>query len=237
MQLQRYFDVSQASDMPHFQSQLVGFVQELGFPLMTAALVIDGDGPKDGPKFHVVSNMPEAFKETSADPSLSRRDPVNRRLRTLSVPFFYDQDLYASEGAGDLWERQAAHGYKCGLAVALHLPGGKHFLLGADRDTRLPKSEGKLVRLMADLQLLSVHAQAAAVRLLTPPETPLARPSPRELEVLRWTREGKSAWETGVILGISEATVTFHVGNVCKKWGVTSKHQAVLKAISHGWMT
>lgn len=237
MQLQRFMDVSQASDQGSFRSQLVHFAQELGFPLMTAAVVEEAVKPRDPPTFHVISNMPDAFKDTSASPELSRRDPVNRRLRTLSVPFFYDQAVYVAEGAVDLWDRQAAYGYKCGVAVALHLPGGKHFLLGADRDKPLPKAEAKRIRLMADLQLLAVHAQAAAIRLLMPPTAPPPRPSPRELEVLRWTREGKSAWETSVILGISEATVNFHVLNVCRKFGVTSKHQAVLKAISYGWIT
>lgn len=236
MQLQRYLDVSQASDLEGFRSRLVSCVQEFGFPLVTGALVEDSGTHQAPPKFHVVSNMPEAFASTSADPALSRRDPVNRRLRTLSVPFFYDQRLYVAEGAADLWDRQAQYGYKFGIAVALHLPGGRHFLLGADREKPLPKAEGKLIRLMADLQFLAVHAQSAATRLLAPPTEAPPRPSPRELEVLKWTHAGKNAWETSMILGVAEATVNFHISNVCKKFGVTSKHQAVLKAMTHGWI-
>ena len=53
-------------------------------------------------------------------------------------------------------------------------------------------------------------------------------------EVLRWTSEGKSAWEVSVILGMSEHTVNFHLRNLMAKLDVTSKHQAVLKAMSLG---
>lgn len=235
MQLQRYFDVSQASDVESFRSSLISFAHQLGFPLMTASVVIDGNGPREAPVFHSVSNMPDAFKDASADPAASRRDPINRRLRTLSVPVVYDQTLYVSEGAADLWESQAAFGYRCGIAVALHLPAGKHFLLGVDRDVKLPKAEDKMVKLMGELQLLAVHAQAAALRFLTPTEQ-LPRPSPRELEVLRWIREGKSTWEIGNIIGISEATVNFHVANVVRKLSTSGRHQAVLKAINQGWI-
>ena len=35
--------------------------------------------------------------------------------------------------------------------------------------------------------------------------------SARELDCLKWTAAGKTAWEASVILGISEQTVRFHL--------------------------
>jgi transposase-like protein len=35
--------------------------------------------------------------------------------------------------------------------------------------------------------------------------------SPREAQCLQWASEGKSAWETGQIMGISHHTVAFHL--------------------------
>jgi DNA-binding CsgD family transcriptional regulator len=58
--------------------------------------------------------------------------------------------------------------------------------------------------------------------------------TPREKEVLKWTAEGKTAWEVGQILGLAEDTVKFHLRNVTKKLGSSSKHQAVLKAMDLG---
>lgn len=233
MLLERYYDVSQAPDIAAFERRLVRFAEEMEFPHVNAVLVIDPRAPGERAQFISIGNTPEAYLEASRDPTASARDPVNRRLRSLSVPFIYDQQLYTSSGAGDLWETQAAYGYKTGIAVALHLPDFRHFLLGVDRDLALPTEAHRLSRLMADLQLLAVHAQDAATRLLAPDEAVGARPelTPREVEILRWTMEGKTAWAVGAILGVTEGTVNFHLRNIFRKLDASSKHQAVLKAL------
>jgi len=64
-----------------------------------------------------------------------------------------------------------------------------------------------------------------------------ARLTARELESLRWTMEGKTAWELGSILGISEHTAARHVNNATQKLGCVNKLQAVLKAIRLGLIT
>lgn len=56
----------------------------------------------------------------------------------------------------------------------------------------------------------------------------------REIECLNWTLKGKTAWEIGVILGISQSTVVTHLNNGRKKFGVYSKHQAVICALRLG---
>lgn len=236
MLLERYFEVSQSRDIASFENRLVGFAQEMEFPLISGALVVDR--PTRGkPIFLPFGNTPEAFVEISQNYDDSVRSPVNKLLKRLSVPIIYDQALYASQGAGDIWEKHAPFGYKTGIAVALHLPGHRHFLLGVDRSDPLPKEQRRLTRLMADLQLLAVHAQSAAAALLIPEDDDDLEDlkfTPRELDVLRWTMEGKSAWAVGEILGVSENTVNFHLRNVFKKLKVSSKHHAVLKAVKHG---
>jgi DNA-binding CsgD family transcriptional regulator len=84
--------------------------------------------------------------------------------------------------------------------------------------------------------LFAVHAQDAASRILTPAPADPALPSltPRELESLRWTMEGKTAWEVGNVLGITERTAALHVNNATHKLGCINKHQAVLKALRLG---
>jgi DNA-binding CsgD family transcriptional regulator len=90
--------------------------------------------------------------------------------------------------------------------------------------------------MVADLQLFAVHAQDTAMRILLPeplrPEAPGL--TPRELEALRWTMDGKTAWEVGNILGITERTAVLHVSNAMHKLGCSTKHQAVLKALRLG---
>ncbi len=237
MELQRYFDVSQSADVDTFRSQLITFAQTMGFGFVTACQIVEDPRPTGKAKVVRIGNTPAGFEESSTSVAAGARDPVLKRLKSMSVPFLYDRRMYIDESAADLWEEQAAFGYKTGICVALHLPDHKHFLLGVDRDEPLPQDDERLTRLMADLQLLAVHAQAAGDRLLTPrPVAPHAeiKLTPREREVLLWTMDGKSAGDVAQILGLSEHTVVFHLRNVARKLDASTKHQAVLKALALG---
>lgn len=57
--------------------------------------------------------------------------------------------------------------------------------------------------------------------------------SARELDCLKWTAAGKTAWEASVILGISERTVRFHLNAAREKLNCTTTTQAVAKAVAN----
>lgn len=223
-----------AKDRAAFEARLVAMAHSLEFEIASAAVAVDRPGSL--PHFEMVGNIPKSWNEAARNPADVARDPVMRRMRTTGLPFAYDQQLYVAEGAGDLWEAQAPFGYRNGLAFAMHLAGNRHFLLGVDRSRPLPSAQDRANRLVADICLLAVHAHEAAFRVLLDEEAPLPvqRLTQREIEVLNWTKEGKSAWAVGQILSMSEATVQTHLRNIRRKMGVSSKHQAILRAISLG---
>jgi len=236
MLLQRYFDVSESGDVATFKSRLIQFANDMDFGLVNAILVVESPRLVGDDEFFSVTNAPDEYLSAYNDVGDWRRDPVMKRLKRLSVPFVYDQETYASESAGDLWEKQAPFGFQTGVAVALHMPDRRHFVLGMDRERDLPRDSSQLSRMMADLQLLAVHAQHAAGKLLSPEPEAEFLPSltEREADVLRWTMAGKSAWVVSELLAISENTVNFHLRNIFRKLNVSSKHQAVLRALSLG---
>lgn len=229
-----YTAVLQARSREEFRDEIVRFTQQLGFETVSAVTMIEhGLGRND---LVAVDNTPVNYIDPYVNPSDGKRDPVLQHCKRQTVPIIWNQDTYVENGAGDLWESQAQFGYRTGIAMALHLPEGKHFMLGVDRDQALPVNRNELQRLVADLQLFAVHAQEAAMRLLVPaalrPEQPGL--TPRELEALRWTMEGKTAWEVGAVLGISERTTVLHISNAMHKLGCVNKHQAVVKAMRLG---
>jgi len=234
MSLQRYEQVSQAADLTSFRQGLIDFANDLDFGLVVGLLAIEHRGPGAKTEYHAVGNTPDAFLEIQKDNSYARRDPVHQRLMNLTKPLIYDQAFYVEAGAGELWEMYAPFGYRTGVAVGVQMPGYRRLLLGVDREDPLPKDPIKLNRMIADLQLLAVHAQDAAGRLLVPKRpTPVELPS-RQLEILKLTMEGKSAWVVGSLLGISENTVNYHMKQLFKSLDVSTKHQAVLKAMELG---
>lgn len=234
MNLQRYEQVSQAEDLTAFRQGLVDFANDLDFGLVVSLLTVEHRGPGAKTEYHVVGNTPEAFLNIQKDNSYARRDPVHQRLMNLTKPLIYDQGFYVEAGAGELWEMYAPFGYRTGVAVGVQMPGYRRLLLGVDREDPLPADPIKLNRMIADLQLLAVHAQDAAARLLIPRKAAAVELPRRQLKILKLTMEGKSAWVVGSILGISENTVNYHMKQLFKTLDVSTKHQAVLKAMELG---
>jgi DNA-binding CsgD family transcriptional regulator len=230
----KYLAVMETQSKPEFREALIHFTQDLGFQTVSATMVLDH--MLGQPEFITVDNTPEAFRLQFANSNNGRRDPVMQHCRHKSLPIIWERTTYAQHGQADLWEEQARFGYCYGVAMALHMPDGRHFFIGVDRDQPMPSDSAELTRLVADLQLLTVHAQEAAARILIPssPAVGAVSLTPREMEALRWTMEAKTAWEVGNILGISERTAVLHVNNAMHKLGCVNKHQAVLKALRLG---
>jgi DNA-binding CsgD family transcriptional regulator len=234
--LQRdYLSVLEVKTRDELQAALVCFAQRLGFQTVSGTAVIDhllGE-----PDFISVENTPAAYREFTVDRSRARRDPVAQHCKITSLPIIWDQGTYVSAGSAELWEHQARFGYCHGISLALHLPEGRHFWIAVDRDQVLPSCATEVTRMTSAVQLFAVYAQEAAMRVLLPQgqhEKELCSLTPRELECLRWTMEGKTAWELGRILGIAEQTAVRHAFNAAKKLGCVNKHHAVVKAIRLG---
>jgi len=229
-----FAEVMTSRNRDEFQGEIVAFTKRLGFDTVAATVVIDhmlGDA-----EFITVDNTPRDYKAIFQNPEDGRRDPVMQHCKRQSVPIIWDQGTYVSHGMGPMWEEQARFGMSNGICLALHMPEGRHFILGVERDRPVPMDAIELTRVVADLQLFAVHAQDAALRILVPGPVDAGVPSltPRELEALRWTMEGKTAWEVGNVLGITERTAVLHVNNATHKLGCVNKHQAVLKALRLG---
>lgn len=56
----------------------------------------------------------------------------------------------------------------------------------------------------------------------------------RELACLHWAAVGKTSWEMGMILGITERTINFHIHNACQKLAVHSRQAAITAALQAG---
>ena len=86
-------------------------------------------------------------------------------------------------------------------------------------------------------------ASPAQARSKAPPakphgyvDTSHVRPklSAKEQEILKWCAMGKSSWEIGRILNCTEAGVNYHFCNIRRKFGVSSRWLALVKALEMG---
>ncbi|HEX2531105.1 MAG TPA: autoinducer binding domain-containing protein [Burkholderiaceae bacterium] len=141
----------------------------------------------------------------------------------------------AFEPAQQLWKEAHVHGLRFGWAQSSRDPSGAVGVLilghGAEH---LAENELRVDK--AKMAWLAQYTHACMAKLLIPkyvPESTVLM-TMREKEVLRWTAEGKTAYEIGQILSVSERTVNFHINNVVVKLRASNKTQAAVKAVALG---
>jgi len=83
----------------------------------------------------------------------------------------------------------------------------------------------------ARLQLLAQVSHQRCRALLS---QPALRPAltAREMECLRWVAAGKTDWDIGCILGISQATVHYHIENAKRKLDCRTRAQAAAMIVA-----
>lgn len=74
---------------------------------------------------------------------------------------------------------------------------------------------------------LNLVSRAQVVAHEGAPESALTA---KEREVFRWVAEGKTSWDVGQIMAVSERTIKFHLGNIYTKLQVSNRAQAVMVA-------
>jgi DNA-binding CsgD family transcriptional regulator len=184
-----------------------------------------------------IDNVPPGYQASAQNSDQCRADPVQQHCKRSSVPCVYGPETYAAAGQRLKWEHQAQFGYAFGIASVFHLPRDRHVLFGLDRVAPLPDSKGDLFELASEIHLFGTLILTAATSLLsTNPALShsaeqLSCLSPREHECLQWAAEGKTAWETGMILSIAEATVVKILASAIRKLDCANKPQAVVKAL------
>ena len=81
------------------------------------------------------------------------------------------------------------------------------------------------------IESIKPHLDKALERVQAPQTGEQVCLTPREMEVLNWAAAGKTAWEMGVIIGISQRTVKYYLANCYRKLGVSNRTQAIMTAM------
>ena len=113
------------------------------------------------------------------------------------------------------------------LALSIAAPYGLQIDLNVPYDLR---ARLRLVTL-ASLHSLVRHVMPVVVNQSLP------KISGREISCLKWAARGKTASEISTLIGVSEATVVFHLNNLMKKLRVSNRTQAIAVGISMGLTT
>jgi LuxR family quorum-sensing system transcriptional regulator CciR len=223
------------TEMPALVTALL---DELALFDLTAAACGFVSGPKaaTGDLFHFVHWKPE-WVEYYRTQQFLLADPVPRWARSSGMPVTWSElrDLMSPRDRGrKVIEAGARFGYREGMLVPVR--SGNNALaavsFGGDR--------GPFT--IADQVCLTLIAHAAfeaAERIGNAHWR--GRPTPilsaREIECLALMARGHSDMAIGKLIGISGATVRFHLSNVRDKLGVSSRVHLAAAAVAQGFVT
>jgi LuxR family quorum sensing-dependent transcriptional regulator len=189
-------------------------------------LTVSGDRVKD----HLFANgWPAEWASMYVRDRLVEHDPIPRHGFRSVEPFEWSEATYDAENeplSKAVMDRSHDFRMDKGFFVPIHF--GDRASGGVSLAGERPEF-GHGVKPALHLMSLYVHNRIRS--LLDTSEQVSQVLTPREREVLQWTASGKSSWEIGIILSISERTVNFHIGTAMRKMDSVNRTAAVVAAL------
>lgn len=178
----------------------------------------------------IASTCPQLWKEIYAEHKLHEADPALHVARQSVLPGMWD-----AENAGQAHQDYFGFAKACGMplrgaAVGLRNPQGGVAVFSVASHTEASEWKSLFNKYLVDIQMMALVFHDAAHQLLSKLG---ARLSPREREVLTWAARGKTAWETGAILGLTEGTVNQYLRSAIVKLDASSKLHCVVLALQY----
>lgn len=166
---------------------------------------------------------PDAWGERYYRKRYVTQDPIIRHVLTRTEP------LRWSDVSSRVTDEAAEFGLRDGLTIVQHSIDGLR-VCNSFAGERLDDDPAT----RAALLFISAAASSRAMMLASERTEAPVRLTQRERECLLWIVEGKTDWEIGMILGISENTVRVHANRLREKLHARTRTQAAVQAVRLG---
>jgi LuxR family quorum-sensing system transcriptional regulator CciR len=241
----RFIELSKSVREPRdLDSLIADITKEMGFDYYAlihhvdlAAYSSDLDHIEKG-ELVALWNYPEAWVEEYHTRNIVTNDPVLLASQRTNVGFVW-------EDMGDLIKITPLHraitddtrraGLAQGFTVPAHIPGETNgscnFAVRTGK--QLPRENLAMAQLVGSFAFQAARTLVEKARRKGTPSAH-KRLGNRQLECIALVARGKSDWEIGQILGISEFTVRRHLMLAKEHYEVASRYQVVTRAMFEG---
>ena len=215
-------------------SHLCGISRSLGFDYCAygARMTL----PLSRPKTVMRNDYPPTWQVRYSEAEYLQQDPTVKHGLCDLNPLLWSDALFA--GSPKLWDEAKSCGLRVGWAQSsLDSRAMRGMLTLARSSETLTASELAANETKMRWLVIITHQAFSRVLKAHMPELPLDAVTKREVEILRWSADGKTSEEIATILNISVNTVNFHIKNALHKLRAPNKIAAVVRAAVLGLLT
>ncbi|MCE2576697.1 autoinducer binding domain-containing protein [Komagataeibacter sp. FNDCR2] len=156
-------------------------------------------------------------------------DPIIKRSINISSPYTWSDLQYKNIKEKSIIRDIHEYGIQNGYTIPIHTHDGRVYsICCAFRGKYIEKDAEIYLRTLSSFFVINYK------KLSSTPPIPHRVLTTREKECLKWTAKGKSSWEIGMVIGIRERTVNFHINNALVKLDCNNRIMGVVRAICLG---
>ena len=179
-----------------------------------------------------LNNYPTEWNTQYEQEHFSEVDPILAHCNHSELPILWQEEVFSKTPM--LWQAQKQQGLRYGWSQSVHDQNGFCSILSLAR-SHCPITTHDLYKNLGYAMFISRHLHRLVAKDLPAPSKPgTVHLSCREIEVLKYSADGKTAGEIAIILSLSESTVQFHIRGAIQKFGANNKMSAVIKAARAG---
>lgn len=226
-------DSKKAGDLKELALLFNRLVKKMGCTHFVCLSHVDPLNPPDDAV--VLTNYPLEWAEHHGKMQYHRFDPIIHTCKTKITPFTWSNDTWRymlNIEQSDMLNEAGEFGLGEGHTIPIHPPSGYSASLSVVFKSGAvdPEALNALHLIAFFLYEAALHMKTKMVHLYNPRK----QLTLRQREILELIAQGKSNWDIGTVLSISESTVKDHVSSIFKTLKVSSRQQANVKALFHG---
>lgn len=186
--------------------------------------------------YFLISEMPQEWTDHYKDRHYAAVDPVMQYVSETKTAVFWDDIALKVDLCQEMIEDAERCGVRFGATAPISDSGLRGGLFSIARGQPVSQDVVERQRILLWLQWVGVQLHQQVQNTLLVHAEGLHEPelTKRERQCLAWAAEGKTSWEIGQIVGISEKTVVHHLRGASYKLGCNRRQGAITKAVACG---
>lgn len=229
-------EITSAPEAEGLTAVLENVSKQMGFRYF--ALTHHVEMARDGAKVGRIHNYPSQWAAYHDKNALGISDPVHRASHTSCAGFLWsDMETMIPLTSEDrrILALSREYGVGDGFTVPANVPGESSGSCSFANATDIPVDEATLP--LAQLVGILAFERARRCWGIRSFEKCPPRLTDRQRDCLLWVGRGKSDWEIGHILGITEDTVDRHLTNARERYGAPKRTVLLVRALFDGTLS